>query len=246
MARQFTSSAAAAAGTANVPQAGVIAIVATAAMLVAGAAGAQPSPVAEQDFDALARVRSRAEAGRMVAQFTLGSVMHYGGFDVEEAVSWIRRAAEAGHTSAQFELGRMHQFGVSTAPSDAEALIWFRRAASAGEAVAQRVVGDFYRDGRGGVDADARQATEWYRRAADGDDIRAQYYLGQMYFDGRDLPRDYASAYQWFALAAGQAPLDDNRKALIELRNIAAARMSPDAVEAAARHVAAWRPVLRR
>jgi TPR repeat protein len=113
-------------------------------------------------------------------------------------------------------------------------------------AAAQRVVGDFYRDGRGGVGADARQAAEWYRRAADGDDIRAQYSLGQMYLDGQDLPRDYGSAYQWFALAAGQAPLDDNRKALIELRNIAAARMSPEAVDAAARHVAEWRPQLRR
>jgi TPR repeat protein len=214
--------------------------------LVAGVASAQPSPVADHDRDALARVRSRAEAGRVVAQFTLGSVLHYGGFDVDEAASWVRRAAEAGHAPAQFALGQMYQFGVGAAPSETEALTWYRRAAAAGVAAAQRVVGDFYRDGRGGVGADARQAAEWYRRAADGDDIRAQYSLGQMYLDGQDLPRDYGSAYQWFALAAGQAPLDDNRKALIELRNIAAARMSPEAVDAAARHVAEWRPQLRR
>jgi len=57
-----------------------------------------------------------------------------------------------------------------------------------------------------------------------------------------DIVRDYASAYVWFSIAAGQTPLEDNRKGLLELRNIAAARMTPAAVAAAARRVAAWRP----
>jgi hypothetical protein len=68
------------------------------------------------------------------------------------------------------------------------------------------------------------------RRAADGDDIRAQYQLGQMYFTGSGVALDYVSAYVWFSLAAGQAPLIDNRKALLEMRNIAAARMTPEQV----------------
>ena len=50
------------------------------------------------------------------------------------------------------------------------------------------------------------------------------------------------SAYVWFSLAAGQAPLVDNRKGLLELSNIAAARMTPEAVAEAARRVAAWKP----
>ena len=92
------------------------------------------------------------------------------------------------------------------------------------------------------VAADAAEAGRWYRRAADGDDVRAQYQLGQMYFDGTGVTRDYASAYVWFSLAAAQTPLEDNRKGLVELRNIAAARMQPAAVAAARRQVAAWRP----
>jgi hypothetical protein len=56
------------------------------------------------------------------------------------------------------------------------------------------------------------------------------------------VPRDYAAAYLWFSLAAGQTPLEDNRKGLLELRNIAAARMAPGAVVAAAKRVAAWKP----
>jgi hypothetical protein len=67
-----------------------------------------------------------------------------------------------------------------------------------------------------------------------------------LFFDGIGVARDYASAYVWFALAAGQTPLIDNRKQLIELRNIAAARMTPQQVADAARRVAAWKPSAAR
>ena len=103
------------------------------------------------------------------------------------------------------------------------------------------MVGDFYRTGRG-VEADAAEAVRWYRLGADGDDLRAQYQLGQMYFTGTGVLPDYGSAYLWFSVAAGQTPLADNEKALIELRNIAAARMAPEEEAAAARRVAAWKP----
>ena len=75
--------------------------------------------------------------------------------------------------------------------------------------------------------------------------MTAQYQLGQAYFDGTGVARDYVSAHVWFTLAAGQTPLIDNRKQLIELRNIAAARMTPEQVAAAARRVAAWKPSAR-
>ena len=129
-------------------------------------------------------------------------------------------------------------------PSDTDALTWYRRAAEHGNAPAQRAIADFYKKGRA-VATDAAEAARWYRRAADGDDLRAQYQLGQLYFDGVGVARDYASAYVWFTLAAHQTPLEDNRKGLIELRNIAAARMTPAAVAAAARRVASWKPPVR-
>jgi len=109
---------------------------------------------------------------------------------------------------------------------DRRALEWYRRAADHGSAPAQRALGDFYRKGRV-VAADAAEAARWYRRGADGDDLQAQFQLGQLYFDGSGVARDYAAAYLWFSVAAGQTPLEDNRKGLIELRNIAAARMTP-------------------
>ena len=137
-------------------------------------------------------------------------------------------------------MGQLFEFGFGVAQDDRQALDWYRRAAAHGSAPAQRMVGEFYRKGRA-VAADAAEAARWFRRAADGDDLRAQYQLGQMYFDGTGVARDYAAAYLWFSIAAAQTPLEDNRKGLLELRNIAAARMTPAAVAAAARRVAAWK-----
>jgi hypothetical protein len=201
--------------------------------------------IAKDDDDvarAMDAARARAAAGDVVAQFSLGAILYYGAADTPQGIDWIRKAAVQQYAPAEFQMGQLCDFGFGVAQSDREALAWYRKAAEHGSAPGQRAVGDFYRKGRT-VPADAVEAARWYRRGADGDDVRAQYQLGQMFFDGTGVARDYAAAYVWFSLAAGQTPLEDNRKGLLELRNIAAARMTPAAVAAARRHVAAWRPV---
>ena len=190
---------------------------------------------------ALDAARARAAAGDVVAQFSLGAMLYYGGDDTAQAIGWIGQAAARHYPPAEFQMGQIYDFGFGAPQDDRQALEWYRQAAGHGSVPAERSVGDFYRKGRV-VAADAAEAARWYRRAADGDDVRAQYQLGQMYFDGTGVTRDYASAYVWFSLAAAQTPLEDNRKGLLELRNIAAARMTPAAVAAARRRVAAWRP----
>ena len=72
--------------------------------------------------------------------------------------------------------------------------------------------------------------------------VNIQVQLGQAYQNGTGIGRDYQQAYLWFAVAAGQTPLPDNEKALIEMRNIVAARMTPDEEARAAARAAAWRP----
>jgi TPR repeat protein len=188
---------------------------------------------------AVAAARQRAAAGDVVAQFSLGSTLYFGASDTREAIEWIRKAADQGYAPAEFHMGQVYDFGFGVASDDREALRWYRQAAERGFAAAQRMLGDFYRKGRG-VTADATEAARWYERGAEGDDLRAQYELGQMYFDGAGVAQDYASAYLWFSVAASQAPLLDNRKGLVELRNIAAARMTPEAVAAAERRVKRW------
>ena len=198
---------------------------------------------ADEDVDrAFAAARVSASAGDVVAQFSLGAMLYHGGNDTAQAIEWFRKAAAQGYPSAEFQMGQLYDFGFGVAEDDREAIAWYRKAAEHGHAAGQRAVGDFYRKGRG-VDADAAEAVRWYRRGADGDDLRAQYQLGQMYFTGTGVPRDYGSAYLWFSVAAGQTPLVDNEKALIELRNIAAARITPEEEAAAARRVAAWKPI---
>lgn len=193
---------------------------------------------------AWAVARVNAEAGDPAAQFALGATLYYGSPDTAQAIEWFRKAAAQGHAPAEFQLGQLHDFGFGVAQDDALALAWYRKAADHGSAAAQRTLGEFYKKGRG-VAADAAEAVRWFRLAAAGDDLRAQYLLGQMYFDGAGVTRDYVSAYVWFTVAAGQTPLVDNRRQLIELRNIAAARMTPEQVAEAARRVASWKPAGR-
>ena len=201
-------------------------------------------PAAQLDKDveqALAAARASATAGDVVAQFSLGAMLYYGADDTSQAIDWFRKAAAQKYAPTEFQMGQLYDFGFGVRQDDGEALIWYRKAAEHGSAAGQRAVGDFYRKGRG-VAADAAEAARWYRLGADGDDIRAQYEIGRMYFTGTGVTRDYGSAYVWFSLAASQAPLLDNRDGLLELRNIAAARMTPDEVADAARRVAAWKP----
>jgi TPR repeat protein len=200
----------------------------------------------DQDVDrALAAARAQAAAGDVVAQFSLGSLLYSGAADTAQAIEWLRYAAAQRYAPAEYHLGQLYDFGFGVPADDEQALAWYRRAADHGSASGQRMVGEFFQKGRG-VAADPAEAARWYRRGADGDDLRAQYLLGQLYFDGNGVARDYVSAYVWFTLAAGQTPLIDNRKGLLELRNIAAARMTPDQVVEAARRVAGWKPAASR
>jgi TPR repeat protein len=209
---------------------------------VLGAAAVAPDPDVTA---ALRTAEARAARGDVVAQFSLAEIEYYQTGGTAHAIEWLHKAAAQRYPPAEFHLGQIYDFGLGAPQSDAEALGWYRRAAEHGHPAAQRAVGDFYRQGRGVAQAPA-EAARWYRRGADGDDLRAQYQLGQLYFDGTGIARDYASAYVWFTIAAQQTPLEDNRKGLLELRNIAAARMTPAAEAAAARRVKAWRPAARR
>ena len=194
---------------------------------------------------AFATARTRATRGDVIAQFTLGSMLYYGSDETVQAVDWFRRAAAKDFAPAEFQMGQLYDFGFGVPKDDKRALEWYVKAAQHGSAPAARAVGEFYRRGRS-IKADAAQALRWYRQAADGDDLRAQYQLAQMYFDGTGVARDYVTAYMWFDVAAGQTPLVDNQKALLELRNIAAARMAPEALAEAERRARSWKPAVQR
>jgi uncharacterized protein len=212
-------------------------------LLLLMVSGPAPAFAADEDVErALVAVRASAKSGDVVAQFSLGGMLYYAGSDLGEAIDWIRKAAGQRYAPAEFHLGQLYDFGFGVVADDREALAWYRKAAEHGSAAAQRQLGEFFRRGRG-VGADPAEAARWYRSAAERDDLQAQYQLGQMYLTGTGVSRDYVSAYVWFSAAASQTPLVDNYKALIELRNIAGARMAPEEELAAARRAAEWKPM---
>lgn len=187
---------------------------------------------------ALAHVRRLAENGDRLAQFTLAEVLYFGSPSTAEAVTWYRKAAAQEFPAAEFRLGQLFEFGFGVDPDMRQALTWYLTAARHGDAAGARAAGDILLKGRG-VEADPLQAVSWLRRGAEGDDLRAQVQLGQLYLDGVSVPRDYIAAYVWFHTAASQTPLVDNYKALVELRNIAAARMRPEELAEAEKRAAA-------
>ena len=81
----------------------------------------------------------------------------------------------------------------------------FLRAAKQGDVDAQFSVAQMYEDGDV-VPQDYRQAVTWYKKAADhvpdyGGAGQARNNLGFLYAAGHGVPRDYVTAYMYFALA---------------------------------------------
>ena len=99
-------------------------------LLVATLVAPVPSVAADADVDrALDAARARAAAGDVIAQFSLGSLLYYGGSDTAQAIEWIRKAAAQGFAPAEFHLGQIYDFGFGAAQNDTQALDWYRRAA---------------------------------------------------------------------------------------------------------------------
>jgi TPR repeat protein len=161
----------------------------------------------EADRQAMAQLRTKAEAGDAQAQFELGKTFRWGNFGVAtncvEAVKRFRKAAEQNHPEAQNDLGCTYYQGNGVATHYVEAESWFRKAAEQNVAEAQHGLGVCYRDGRG-VTKDVVQAVKWFRQAAGQNFAPAQNDLGVCYANGLGLTKDHVEAYKWWLLAAAQ------------------------------------------
>src|SRR6188474_3085696 len=76
--------------------------------------------------------RAKAAAGDVVAQFSLGAMLYYGGADTAQGIDWIRKAAAQQHAAAEYQMGQVSDFGFGAAQDDREALAWYRKAAEHG------------------------------------------------------------------------------------------------------------------
>ena len=102
--------------------------------------------------------------------------------------------------------------------------------AEQGNAAAQFSLGVMYDNGHG-VPQDYKAAVKLYRLAAEQGYANAQFNLGVMYLNGYGFPQDYIRAHMWSNIAYANGYKD----ASSEMRDIAAKRMSPTAIETAQR-----------
>src|SRR5438445_7448127 len=92
--------------------------------------GAVLLAVVEDDVTrAMDAARAKAAAGDVVAQFSLGAMLYYGGAETAEGVDWVHKAAAQQYAPAEFQMGQLYDFGFGVAQSDREALDWYRKAA---------------------------------------------------------------------------------------------------------------------
>src|SRR5436190_11696693 len=95
--------------------------------------GAVYLAVAEDEVTrAMDAARAKASAGDVVAQFSLGALLYYGGTETAQGVDWVRKAAAQQYAPAEFQMGQLYDFGFGVAQRDREALDWYRKAAEHG------------------------------------------------------------------------------------------------------------------
>jgi hypothetical protein len=118
--------------------------------------------------------------------------------------------ADKGDLTAQFELGSRFNYGRSVPKDTAQALHWLRKAANAGDVNAARLLAIKFYNGFD-VETNYTEAIKWAEKLAETHDVSAALMLGSMYAKGegntkRDLPRSYT----WYAIGAGNEPVDED------------------------------------
>ena len=121
----------------------LVALVAT-GVVVCASRSSLDAQVLAHNSQALANMRTQAEAGDPLAQYDLAAVYHEGlgvSRDGVEAAKWYERAAEQGLILAQVGLGSLFAEGRSLPPDNLSAYMWLSLAAArSGGEVRNRVV----------------------------------------------------------------------------------------------------------
>ena len=124
--------------------------------------------------------------------------------DFRTAMSEFTPLADGGDARAQYYLGVMFLAGLGASRDEAKAADYLARSAGQNYAQAQTVLGTLYLQGRG-VPKDEARGADLVRRAADTGLASAQHMMGLLLIEGRGgLPKDPATAAQWFKAAADQ------------------------------------------
>ncbi len=154
-----------------------------------------------------AKLKTEAEKGDPIAQYTLATVNFFGykmPKDEAEAVRLWRKAADQGNSSAQAILGFCYCYGCGATKDLAESVKWYRKAADQGNAQAEWTIGVCYEFGDVGLPQDIRQAFQWFHKAAKAGLADAQSSLGDCYRNGTGVEKNLSEAAKWYRKAAEQ------------------------------------------
>ena len=111
------------------------------------------------------RLRQKAAAGDISAQFQLGMIFREGigvNRDPNRAKEYLLGCAQRGLAEAQTALAEIY----ARVGRYQEAVHWFKLAAEQGSAGAQYGLAQIYEEGRGGIPQDFAYALSWYEEAA--------------------------------------------------------------------------------
>jgi TPR repeat protein len=161
------------------------------------------------------RLRKRAEAGDVEAQYMLGQEYNFKYLEkdfsqeyFDKSMMWYRKAAVNGHVEAKTSLGILY-LSRGTPEDNVEAVRLLREAAEQGNAKAQETLGDCYNEGNG-VAKDRGEAERWWRKSADQRRKEAEHGSAYGYYEQLNLgncyrkgsAEDKKEAVKWFRMAA--------------------------------------------
>jgi localization factor PodJL len=155
-----------------------------------------------------------------------------------EAAKWYERAAEQGQPIAQYRLATLYERGMGVTADRAKARALYEQAAGHGnlKAMHNLAVISAGASPSGGA-PDYNTAARLFDRAAQHGLHDSQYNLGVLYESGLGVPKDHASAYKWYTLAAKGGDKDAARR-----RDMLISRLPPETLQAMDAQIAAWRP----
>jgi uncharacterized caspase-like protein/TPR repeat protein len=152
--------------------------------------------------DALAFLQEAAARGDPYSYHVIGrDLLRFGDSEAERQKGFdlLQRAIEMGHTFSMNELGLYFLDDDSPNPDPQRGLRYLQESAGRGDIYGYNNLGIVYRDGLGGVEADAKTAESWFIKAADGGHPSAPGNLGRMWNSGA-LGEDgkVAKAVEWY------------------------------------------------
>lgn len=160
----------------------------------------------------LADLEAKGRRGDSDSLWTLGEMYQYGfGVDksITKAFDYFARSAEKSGAERQKVLARMYEYGIKNVGEDpSKAVLWYARA---GEF--QRI-GSMYREGRGSLRKDTREALKWFLKAHEQGDFWGTRGIADIYSE----EKDERNAFKWAKISAEMNTASWEDRSIYQLR----------------------------